>query len=105
VHEAFGAIRERPGSDVGWRTITLNLWQPGTDIDRPTLTHAPAAWWLVGLGHLGQAYAWALSWLPYADPTKIEIVLQDTQRVVKANHSTGLLTPINLSHPRFHGAS
>jgi hypothetical protein len=95
VHEAFGAIRERPGSDVGWRTITLNLWQPGTAIDGPTLTHAPAAWWLVGLGHLGQAYAWVLSWLPYADPAKIEIVLQDTQRVVEANHSTSLLTPIN----------
>ncbi|MET7971256.1 hypothetical protein [Micromonospora sp. NPDC005305] len=95
VHEAFGAIRDRPGSDVGWRTITLNLWQPGTDIDGPTLTHAPAAWWLVGLGHLGQAYAWVLSWLPYADPAKIEIVLQDTQRVVEANHSTGLLTPVN----------
>ncbi|GAA5202001.1 hypothetical protein GCM10023322_83010 [Rugosimonospora acidiphila] len=93
VHEAFGTIRERPGSDVGWRTITLNLWQPGTDIDGPTPTHAPAAWWLVGLGHLGQAYAWVLSWLPYADPAKIEIVLQDIQRVVQANHSTGLLTP------------
>jgi hypothetical protein len=95
VHEAFGAIRERPGSDVGRRTITLNLWQPGTDIDGPPLTHAPVAWWLVGLGHLGQAYAWVLSWLPYADPAKIEVVLQDTQRAVDANHSTGLLTPID----------
>jgi hypothetical protein len=95
VHEAFGVVKERPGSDVGWRTIRLNLWQPGTDVDGPPLTHAPSAWWLVGLGHLGQAYAWVLAWLPYAEPAKVEIVLQDTQRVVEANHSTGLLTPAN----------
>lgn len=94
VHEAFGAIRNRPGSDAGWRTITVNLWQPGTNADGPELTHAPAAWWIVGLGHLGQAYAWVMSWLTYADPAQVEIVLQDTQRVVDANHSTGLLTPV-----------
>ncbi|WBB56028.1 hypothetical protein [Verrucosispora sp. WMMD573] len=95
VHEAFGAIRNRPGSDAGWRTITVNLWQPGTSADGPELTHAPAAWWIVGLGHLGQAYAWVMSWLTYADPARVEVVLQDTQRVVDANHSTGLLTPAN----------
>ncbi|MGW1056962.1 hypothetical protein [Micromonospora rubida] len=94
VHEAFGAIRNRPGSDAGWRTITVNLWQPGSSTDGPGLTHAPASWWIVGLGHLGQAYAWVMSWLTYADPTQVEIVLQDTQRVVDANHSTGLLTPV-----------
>lgn len=93
VHEAFGAIRERAGSDAGWRTITLNLWEPGTSAEGPALTHAPAAWWLVGLGHLGQAYAWVLSWLTYTDPAHVQVVLQDTQRVVAANHSTGLLTP------------
>ncbi|MEW2330279.1 hypothetical protein AB0880_20985 [Micromonospora chersina] len=94
VHEAFGAIRNRPGSDAGWRTITVNLWQPGSSADGPELTHAPASWWIVGLGHLGQAYAWVMSWLTYADPTQVEVVLQDTQRVVDANHSTGLLTPV-----------
>lgn len=35
-----------------------------------------------------------MSWLTYADPAQVEIVLQDTQRVVDANHSTGLLTPV-----------
>ncbi|MEU4819892.1 hypothetical protein AB0G03_30000 [Micromonospora aurantiaca] len=94
VHEAFAVIRNRPGSDAGWRTITVNLWQPGSSADGPELTHAPAAWWIVGLGHLGQAYAWVMSWLTYANPTQVEIVLQDTQRVVDANHSTGLLTPV-----------
>ncbi|MET7951272.1 hypothetical protein [Micromonospora sp. NPDC005324] len=94
VHEAFGALRNRPGSDAGWRTITVNLWQPGTSADGPEMTHAPAAWWIVGLGHVGQAYAWVMSWLTYLDPSRVEVVLQDTQRVVDANHSTGLLTPV-----------
>ncbi|PWR12134.1 hypothetical protein DKT69_24865 [Micromonospora sicca] len=71
VHEAFGALRNRPGSDAGWRTITVNLWQPGTSADGPELTHAPAAWWIVGLGHLGQAYTWVMSWLTYADPAQV----------------------------------
>jgi hypothetical protein len=93
VHEAFGTVRKRPGSDAGWRTITLNLWKPGTETDGPALAYAPAAWWLVGLGHLGQAYAWVLSWLIYDDPAQIQVVLQDDQRLVDANHSTGLLTP------------
>ncbi|MEV4654822.1 hypothetical protein [Micromonospora sp. NPDC049301] len=35
-----------------------------------------------------------MSWLTYADPDRVEVVLQDTQRVVDANHSTGLLTPV-----------
>src|SRR5262249_52071516 len=41
---------------------------------------------------LGQAYAWTLGVLPYPDPSKVTIMLQDIQRVVAANESTGLLT-------------
>lgn len=94
VHEAFGALAGRPGSDAGHRELTLNLWRPGDETDDGSaLTHAPASWWLLGLGHLGQANAWTLAWLTYADPRSVEIVLQDTDRASDANHSTGLLTP------------
>ncbi|MFI1035210.1 hypothetical protein [Streptomyces sp. NPDC020951] len=94
VHEAFGAVQARPGSDVGHRSISLNLWSPAGDgDDGPSLTHTSAAWWLIGLGHLGQANAWVLSWLPYPDPGQVTIVLQDVDRAVDANHSTGMLTP------------
>ena len=95
VSEAFGAVRSAPGSDAGYRDIALNLWNPGADHqdNGPDLSHAPAAWWLVGLGHLGQASAWVISWLPYADPSGIEAVLQDTDRTTPANYSTGVLTP------------
>lgn len=53
----------------------------------------PAAWWLVGLGHLGQAYSWVLSLLNYEKPSQVRVVLQDTDKTTPANHSTGLLTP------------
>lgn len=95
ISEAFNFVRARPGSDAGYRTAILNLWNPGTLDDGPTLTHAPAQWWLVGLGHLGQAYCWALSWLAYAQTSNVQVVLQDTDRTTPANHSTGLLTPAN----------
>ncbi|MFI9833740.1 hypothetical protein ACIHIX_39335 [Streptomyces sp. NPDC051913] len=94
VHEAFGAVQARPGSDVGHRPISLNLWSPaGEGNEGPPLTHVPAAWWLIGLGHLGQANAWALSWLPYPSPSGVSILLQDVDKAVDANHSTGMLTP------------
>lgn len=96
VHEAFAAVQDRPGSDAGHRTFRLNLWRPGTETDDgPPLTHAPAGWWLVGLGHLGQACAWVIAWLNYANPTNVPIVLCDTDKAVSANHSTGILTPRN----------
>ncbi|HUZ56020.1 MAG TPA: hypothetical protein VMU94_26280 [Streptosporangiaceae bacterium] len=95
VSEAFGSIRAVPGNDAGYRDVQLNLWHPGADAagSGPALAHAPASWWLVGLGHLGQAYAWVISWLTYLTPPAIELVLQDTDRTSPANHSTGVLTP------------
>ncbi|WP_103355609.1 hypothetical protein [Amycolatopsis sp. CA-128772] len=93
ISEIFGWIRARPGDDHGFRTATLNLWEFGSTADGAELAHAPLAWWLVGLGHLGQAHAWVISWLPYEQPGGVEIVLQDTGLTVPANHSTGVLTP------------
>jgi hypothetical protein len=99
VSEAFGVMHSKPASDAGFRTVELNLWNPSGSGDRcePTLAYAPRAWWLVGLGHLGQAYAWVISWLAYDDPSAVEIVLQDTDRTVRGNYSTGLFTPKNSS--------
>lgn len=95
VSEAFGSIRCVPGSDAGYRDLRLSLWDPvGDTADLgPTLAHAPAAWWLIGLGHLGQAYAWVISWLTYLSPPSVEVVLQDVDRTTPGNHSTGVITP------------
>ena len=49
----------------------------------------------MGLGHLGQAYAWALGLLPYVDPSEVECMLQDYDRIVEANKSTGMLSEVS----------
>ena len=93
ISEAFNIVLARGGSDAGYRRIALNLWNLGTSEDGPALRFAPAQWWLVGLGHLGQAYSWVLSWLNYEQPSQVQVVLQDTDRLTPGNHYTGMLTP------------
>jgi len=92
VSEAFAHARQIPGSDAGYQTLHLNLLGSNVTAD-PDLRYAPASWWLVGLGHLGQGYAWVISHLPYDTPGAVEVTLQDTDRTSPANHSTSVLTP------------
>ena len=95
VSEAFQNLR---GDAVaGRRSAGLSLWDPQCDWrDEPAYgqpcLYLPKRLWLIGLGHLGQAYAWALGLLSYADPSAVEIVLQDCDSVVTANKSTGMLS-------------
>jgi hypothetical protein len=93
IGEGFNIVLARDGGDAGYRPVALNLWDPGTTDHGPDLRHAPAQWWLVGLGHLGQAYSWVLSWLDYQQPSKVQVIHQGTDRTSPANHSTGMLTP------------
>jgi hypothetical protein len=85
-------------ADAGRRSTGLSLWRPGASGDwwkaenGPQLRDLPARLWLIGLGHLGQAYLWTLGLLPYAEPGAVELVLQDIDTLVEANWSTGLLT-------------
>lgn len=97
--EVFSILRTRPAA--GFITRTLNLWHPlepstqpdyrATLADGPPLRWLPASWHLVGLGHLGQATAWCLTFLPYR-AGELDVVLQDTETLVQANISTGVLT-------------
>lgn len=81
------------------RVTGLSLWRPdlpwdaldGAGVDAP-LHHVPSEVWLLGLGHLGQAYAWSFSMLPFADRSAVNVLLQDYDRVVRANLDTGLLS-------------
>ena len=45
----------------------------------------------MGLGHLGNAYLWALGTLPYRDAGEAEVILNDFERVEPENVETGLL--------------
>jgi len=98
VSEAFQYVR---GSNAfaGRRSFGLSLWEPDSRhswLDNsefgPDLEMLPAKLWLIGLGHLGQAYLWTLGFLPYRDVGAVELVLQDYDRLVPANDSTSLLT-------------
>lgn len=72
--------------------VTLSLWEPWTEAPTdlgPVRFTAPNALWLVGLGHLGQAFVWTLLTLPYAGPRRA--VLQDDQHISIENEPTSIL--------------
>jgi hypothetical protein len=98
VSEAFQHIRGR-NAIAGHRAVGLSLWRPDNTTSwmadtesGPELEWLPSNYWLIGLGHLGQAYLWTLGLLPYENPKTVQLVLQDYDELVFANDSTSLLT-------------
>lgn len=94
VSESFQHVLGSPRA--GRRNAGLSLWRPDLpwhdpDGAGPPLGWLPAALWLLGLGHLGQGYAWSLGWLPYAAPTDVVVFLMDTDIIISGNKATGLL--------------
>jgi hypothetical protein len=74
----------------------VSLWRPDLDwvsveADGPKLEFLPLNLWMLGLGHLGQAYLWNLALLPYPRSKPAMVFLQDFDRVVAANWNAGLL--------------
>jgi hypothetical protein len=84
-------------SMAGRRAAGLSLWHPGadwlvSDPTEPTLAYLPSRLWIIGLGNLGQAFAWLLATLPYEDRSQVQLVLQDFDRIAHSNDSTSLLS-------------
>jgi len=82
---------------AGRRAAGLSLWRPDrdwlvVDPDEPALAYLPSRLWLIGLGNLGQAFAWLLASLPYDDPAQVQLVLHDFDRIARSNDSTSLLS-------------
>ncbi|QOJ14016.1 MAG: ThiF family adenylyltransferase [Planctomycetia bacterium] len=82
---------------AGRRALGLSLWNPvadwmADDPAEPLLSFLPSRLWIIGLGNLGQAFAWLLAALPYDDPAQVQIVLQDFDRIAVSNDSTSLLS-------------
>ena len=95
VSEAFQHARGH--APAGRRPAGLSLWRPeidwrAEDARGRRCDYLPDRLWLVGLGHLGQAYSWMLGLLPYERPADVSLVLQDYDRVEEANRSTGMLS-------------
>ena len=84
-------------SMAGRRSLGLSLWNPGRDwleaaADEPVVTYLPSRLWIIGLGNLGQAFAWSLAALPYEDKSLVELVLNDFDCIAPSNESTSLLS-------------
>jgi hypothetical protein len=82
--------------EAGRRTVALSLWEPGTDIaDAAALgvpvEFLPKSLWVLGLGHLGNAYLWSLGTLPYADAAQVTFHLNDYDTVEPENVETCVL--------------
>ena len=95
VSECFQCVVGNPRA--GRRAIGLSLWRPDLDWRAvesagPHCAYLPVSYWLAGLGHLGQAYAWAIGLLPYTQRKMISVLLQDYDFIVKANESTSSLS-------------
>ena len=89
VSEIFQWLRGH--AVAGDRALEVSLWKPRDGADGPPITHLPAALWLLGLGHLGQAYAWLLSLLPYPGDDTRALFLQDDDKLSVANRATSML--------------
>ncbi|MGB8356675.1 MAG: hypothetical protein WCD79_22445 [Chthoniobacteraceae bacterium] len=95
VARSFLSASEISNRDV-MEPTGYSLWRPdlswlSADAIGPDLESLPAKLWLLGLGHLGQAYAWTLGLLPFSNEQPAKLFLQDYDLLEKGNWSAGLL--------------
>ena len=102
VNEAFLHVNGAAPA-AGHRRLGLSLWRLESDADwllddpmEPELTYLPSSLWIIGLGHLGQAYLWGLGLLPYPGDQALKLILQDTDFVTQSTESTSILTDASM---------
>jgi hypothetical protein len=94
VGQAF--LAEQGDLRAGKSAQGLSLWSPdlgenGFNTPGPDQFYFPLDFWLIGLGNLGQAYLWSLSILPFPQPDRVLLFLQDDDLVQKENWGTSIL--------------
>ena len=94
IGQAF--LKEQGDPRAGKLEQSVSLWSPHTrpaDNPGPRVgdISLPRALWLLGLGNLGQAYLWSLFMLPYAEPERVMLFLQDDDLVDSENWGTSVL--------------
>ena len=62
------------------RVVAISLWRPDLPADYPEalgvrVEYLPRSLWVLGLGHLGNGYLWALATLPYHAPEEVVLSL------------------------------
>ncbi len=91
VSEAFSILRQ-DNPYAGQRSFKQSLWSVHSGMTNGAPYKSPTidSCWLVGLGHLGQAYAWTIGFmLPARDAT---LYLQDVDTITKSTISTSMLS-------------
>jgi len=94
--------------NVGKQPLGISLWdlEAGLDWaspnkDGPELRFLPKDVLIAGLGHLGQAYVWALSMLPYPSRSCRILRVLDADKASNSNLSTSMLTfPCDIGHKK-----
>lgn len=84
---------------AGWRPVGMSLWDQRAEADwtspsadGPSPAMLPADFWVIGLGHLGQAFLWTIGLLAFADPSAVRLFLQDVDEAGGSTESTSILT-------------
>ncbi|MFA6286148.1 MAG: hypothetical protein WC661_02090 [Opitutaceae bacterium] len=93
VHRCFVRATSLPALSLD-APLGLSLWNPKEDWRIPIeqkLKALPTRFWLLGLGHLGQAFIWSLALLPFPEPRDVEFLLQDFDSIDESNKGSGLL--------------
>lgn len=78
----------------------ISLWNTNcnwlsNEAKGPKSVSLPKDFWLMGLGHLGQAYLWVLSLMPFEITKEVNFKLQDFDLLEQSNIGTGLLSSRN----------
>jgi hypothetical protein len=91
VRQVFAGVLA--GRNIRERDVTVSLWTPWDHADLaakgPERFDVPDKLWLLGLGHLGQAFVWNLCFLRVTGERLA--VLQDDQFIGEENEATSLL--------------
>jgi len=95
VHRCFLKATDIPARSLE-APFGLSLWSPGDDWRNPVsisplLHNLPNQFWVLGLGHLGQAFLWNLAMLPFPNRDEVSFLLQDFDAIEAGNFSSGLL--------------
>ena len=96
ITSALFTFFERERAPHCVRTQFVCLWTDCADFgapnsDGPALSYLPSELWLLGLGHLGQAYAWLIGLLPYPAEHDGCVIVQDDQELAAENYGTSVL--------------
>lgn len=88
VSEAFSVLR-RDSPYAGRRELALTTWLGQGEAPPAPQQIGATGLWLVGLGHLGQAYGWTLG---FTQPGPGAHVLQDVDYITKSTLSTSMVS-------------